>query len=145
MNSIFCSAYEIGKASAYGSLCRLMSQIPEENIPESHYAAFYKSIIKGLSSDNLSIVHAILLNSSNLFTFPLPGIHILIPFFIEAIEKEVLTACMHASFFISNRSCFTATKLFWYKAFIKSIQELCYNLGLTCAIVKSFKECDNSF
>ncbi|CAO3694673.1 unnamed protein product [Rhizopus microsporus] len=82
--------YEIGKASAYGSLCRLMSQIPEENIPESYYAAFYKSIIKGLSSGNLSIVYAILLNSSNLFTFPLPGIHILIPFFIEAIEKELL-------------------------------------------------------
>jgi hypothetical protein len=122
-----------------------MSQIPEENIPESYYAAFYKSIIKGLSSGNVSIVHAILLNSSNLFTFPLPGIHILVPFFIEAIEKEVLTAYTHAPFFLSNRSCFIAAKLFWYKAFIKSIQELCYDLGLTCAIVESFKECDNPF
>jgi hypothetical protein len=40
------STFDAGKASAYGSLCRLMSQKPEEKVPEGYYAAFYKCILK---------------------------------------------------------------------------------------------------
>ncbi|KAG1471230.1 hypothetical protein G6F56_002246 [Rhizopus delemar] len=82
--------FEIGKASAYGSLCRLMSQISEEEVPEGYYTAFYKAILNGLGSKNTAIVHAILLNSERLFSFSLPSIYILIPPFTEVIEKELL-------------------------------------------------------
>lgn len=40
------SAFDVGKAAAYGSLCRLMSQRPEEKVPEGYYAAFYKALLK---------------------------------------------------------------------------------------------------
>ncbi|CEP09769.1 hypothetical protein [Parasitella parasitica] len=69
------SAYDAGKAAAYGSLCRLMSQKPEE---------------KGLASNESTIIHAIMLNSERLFGSSLPGVHILIPSFISAIEKLLL-------------------------------------------------------
>lgn len=42
----YSSAFNAGKAAAYGSLCRLMSQRPEEKVPEGYFAAFYKSILK---------------------------------------------------------------------------------------------------
>lgn len=42
----FCRAFDAGKAAAYGSLCRLMSQRPEETVPEGYFAAFYKCILK---------------------------------------------------------------------------------------------------
>lgn len=40
------SAFDVGKSAAYGSLCRLMSQRPEETVPEGYYAAFYKAVLK---------------------------------------------------------------------------------------------------
>ncbi|KAI9252129.1 hypothetical protein BY458DRAFT_359294 [Sporodiniella umbellata] len=82
--------YEMGKAKAYGSLCRLMSQIPEEEVPGGYYTAFYRAILTGLGSGCTSVVHAILLNSEQLFSVSLPSIHVLIPPFTEAIEKELL-------------------------------------------------------
>lgn len=50
-----------GKAAAYGSLCRLMIQKPEEKVPDGYYAAFYHAILK--------------VNISNFFkSIPLPNI-----------------------------------------------------------------------
>ncbi|CAO0796344.1 unnamed protein product [Mucor circinelloides] len=84
------SAFDAGKAAAYGSLCRLMSQRPEETVPEGYFAAFYKCILKGLASNDNTIIQAIILNSERLFGSSLPGVHILIPSFIGAIEKLLL-------------------------------------------------------
>ncbi|KAI8362756.1 hypothetical protein BD560DRAFT_178321 [Blakeslea trispora] len=83
-------SFNAGKAVAYGSLCRLMSHRPEEKVPEGYYAAFYKSILEGLASDNNTIVHSILINSERLFSSCLPGVHILIPSFIDTIERQLL-------------------------------------------------------
>ncbi|KAI7906537.1 uncharacterized protein BX663DRAFT_496797 [Cokeromyces recurvatus] len=84
------SVYDVGKATAYGSLCRLMLQRSEETVPEGYYAAFYKSILKGLASNNNIIIQSIIINSERIFGFSLPGIHILIPSFITAIENQLL-------------------------------------------------------
>lgn len=84
------SAFDVGKAAAYGSLCRMMSQTPEEKVPEGYYAAFYRCILKGLSSNDNAIIQAIIVNSERLFGFSLPGVHILIPSFIDAIDKQLL-------------------------------------------------------
>ncbi|KAL9549835.1 hypothetical protein MBANPS3_005021 [Mucor bainieri] len=84
------SAFDAGKAAAYGCLCRLMSQRPEETVPEGYFAAFYKCILKGLASNDTAIIQAIILNSERLFGSSLPGVHILIPSFIGAIEKLLL-------------------------------------------------------
>lgn len=86
---MFASAYDVGKAAAYGSLCRLMIQKPEETIPDGYYAAFYKAIFKGLTSDDNTIIQSIISNSERIFGTCLPGVHILIPSFIDAIEKQV--------------------------------------------------------
>ncbi|OBZ91240.1 Ral GTPase-activating protein subunit alpha-2 [Choanephora cucurbitarum] len=83
-------SFNAGKAVAYGSLCRLMSQRPEEKVPEGYYAAFYKCILEGLASENNTIIHSILINSERLFGSCLPGVHILIPSFIDTIEKQLL-------------------------------------------------------
>ncbi|KAI9480932.1 MAG: hypothetical protein EXX96DRAFT_564755 [Benjaminiella poitrasii] len=83
-------AYDTGKAAAYGSLCRLMIQRAEEKVSEGYYTAFYKSILRGLASNDNTIIQAIIVNSERVFGFSLPGIHILIPSFIAAIEKQLL-------------------------------------------------------
>ncbi|KAG1463089.1 hypothetical protein G6F46_002102 [Rhizopus delemar] len=102
------NTYEAGKASAYGSLCRLMSHIPEEQAPEGYCAAFYKALLHGLGSESTTaIVHAILLNSERLFSFPLPSIYVLIPPFTEAIEKELLNPSGSKVSLNVRKSCIT--------------------------------------
>ncbi|GAA5798646.1 hypothetical protein HPULCUR_004051 [Helicostylum pulchrum] len=88
-------AFDVGKSAAYGSLCRLMSQRPEETVPEGYYAAFYKAVLKGLASKDNTIIQAIISNSERLFEFSLPGVHILIPSFINAIEELLLNDDTH--------------------------------------------------
>lgn len=81
-----------------------MSHIPEEQAPEGYCAAFYKALLHGLGSESTTaIVHAILLNSERLFSFPLPSIYILIPPFTEAIEKEVLKKELFVWLFANNK------------------------------------------
>ncbi|KAI9315822.1 hypothetical protein BX666DRAFT_1859621 [Dichotomocladium elegans] len=65
--------YDVGRAAAYGCLCRLMSQCPEENIPIRYYAHFYRAVLKGLSSGDSTIIEAIILNSGRMFSCALPG------------------------------------------------------------------------
>ncbi|KAI8993599.1 hypothetical protein BDB01DRAFT_847455 [Pilobolus umbonatus] len=101
-------SFNHGKAIALGGLCRLMSQKPEETITEGYIAAFYESILKGLSSDNNEIIQSIVLNSERLFSVPLPGIHILIPAFIDAIEKQLLDSKLPRDVStIVRKSCIT--------------------------------------
>ncbi|ORZ14187.1 hypothetical protein BCR42DRAFT_393825 [Absidia repens] len=84
------STYDRGRSAAYGCLCRLVCRRPEEPLPANFYAHFYRSILKGLSSDNNIIIQAIIQNSERLFSFSLPGVHILVPPFIHAIERQLL-------------------------------------------------------
>ncbi|CAO3589975.1 unnamed protein product [Absidia cylindrospora] len=84
------STYDRGRSAAYGCLCRLVCRKPEEPLPANFYAHFYRSILKGLSSDNNIIIQAIIQNSERLFSFSLPGVHILVPPFIHAIERQLL-------------------------------------------------------
>ncbi|KAF7726352.1 Ral GTPase-activating protein subunit alpha-1 [Apophysomyces ossiformis] len=83
-------SYNIGRAAAIGCLCRLIGRKPEETVPISYYAHFYKAVLKGLASDDNVIVQAIVKNSERIFSVPLPGVYILIPPFIDAIEKQLL-------------------------------------------------------
>ncbi|KAI7868261.1 hypothetical protein BDF14DRAFT_1881054 [Spinellus fusiger] len=82
-------AYDAGKAAAFGCLCRLLSRRPEEPLPLDYHAHFYKAILKGLSSNDTVIIQAILTHSDRIFSFCLPGIHLLVPPFIDAIEKQL--------------------------------------------------------
>ncbi|KAG0169558.1 Ral GTPase-activating protein subunit alpha-2 [Apophysomyces sp. BC1015] len=83
-------SYNIGQAAAIGCLCRLIAQKPEESVTLSYYAHFYKAVLKGLASDDNVIIQAIVKNSERIFSFSLPGVYILIPPFIDAIEKQLL-------------------------------------------------------
>ncbi|CAO3607595.1 unnamed protein product [Cunninghamella echinulata] len=84
------SKYDNGRAYAFGSLCRLVCRKPEEHLPDSFYAHFYRCVLKGLASENDLIIQSIIQNSERIFAFSLPGVHILIPPFIHAIEKQLL-------------------------------------------------------
>ncbi|KAL0082506.1 hypothetical protein J3Q64DRAFT_1642782 [Phycomyces blakesleeanus] len=66
------SEYDAGKADAYGCLCRLVSRRPEEPVPNTYYAHFYKAILRGLGSNDSVIIQAILKNSERIFSFCLP-------------------------------------------------------------------------
>ncbi|KAI8093558.1 uncharacterized protein BX664DRAFT_295379 [Halteromyces radiatus] len=84
------STFDTGRAAAFGCLCRLVCRKPEESLSANFYAHFYRAILKGLSSDNNTIIQAIIQNSERLFAFSLPGVHILVPPFLHAIEKQLL-------------------------------------------------------
>ncbi|CAO3638558.1 unnamed protein product [Cunninghamella blakesleeana] len=84
------SKYDNGRAYAFGSLCRLVCRKPEEDLPPNFYAHFYRCILKGLASENDAIIQSIIQNSERIFAFSLPGVHILIPPYIHAIEKQLL-------------------------------------------------------
>ncbi|KAI8073208.1 hypothetical protein BC940DRAFT_343891 [Gongronella butleri] len=84
------TAFNAGRATAYGCLCRLVCRKSEEPRSTEFYTHFYRSILKGLASEDNQIIRAIIENCERLFTFALPGVHILIPPFIRTIEKQLL-------------------------------------------------------
>ncbi|KAI8144750.1 hypothetical protein BJV82DRAFT_606134 [Fennellomyces sp. T-0311] len=84
--------YDSGRALAFGCLCRLMSQRPEDPVPQLYYTHFYKAILKGLSSGDTAVIQSIIQNSGRVFSRCLPGVYILIPSFIAAIENQLLDA-----------------------------------------------------
>ncbi|KAI9484408.1 hypothetical protein BDB00DRAFT_148787 [Zychaea mexicana] len=85
-------AYDTGRALAFGCLCRLMSRRSEEPVSAQYYAHFYKAVLKGLSSGDTAVIQAIIQNSGRVFSCCLPGVYILIPSFIAAIESQLLDA-----------------------------------------------------
>ncbi|KAI7855415.1 hypothetical protein BDC45DRAFT_568310 [Circinella umbellata] len=84
--------YDTGRALAFGCLCRMMSRRREEPASVQYYAHFYKAILKGLSSGDAVIIQSIIQNSGRAFSCCLPGVYILIPSFIAAIENQLLDA-----------------------------------------------------
>ncbi|ORX55802.1 hypothetical protein DM01DRAFT_1335187 [Hesseltinella vesiculosa] len=102
------SGFNAGRSKAYGCLCRLVCRKTRAPQSKEFYAHFYRTILKGLTSDDSQIIQAIIQNCERLFTFSLPGAHILIPPFIHTIEKQLVVGGKAAKVPLSVRkSCIT--------------------------------------
>ncbi|KAJ3292470.1 Ral GTPase-activating protein subunit alpha-2, partial [Borealophlyctis nickersoniae] len=86
-----------GRALAYGCMCCIMCRRHDQPFSPDLYAHFYRILIKGLMSDDIKIVTAILNNCTKLFTLCLPGSHILIPSFIKCIRRQFVDNYQKAS------------------------------------------------
>ncbi|KAF9964855.1 Ral GTPase-activating protein subunit alpha-2, partial [Mortierella alpina] len=80
----------VGLPAIYGGLCRMMSRRFDQDFDPEYYRLFYESVIQGLRLDDSMIGHSILANSSRLFTLSLPGSHILVMPFLNAIRQMLL-------------------------------------------------------
>ncbi|KAF9098514.1 Ral GTPase-activating protein subunit alpha-2 [Mortierella sp. AD031] len=80
----------VGLPAIYGGLCRMMSRRFDQDFDPEYYQLFYDSVIQGLLIDDSMIGHSILANSSRLFTLSLPGSHILVLPFLNAIRQMLL-------------------------------------------------------
>ncbi|KAF9931791.1 Ral GTPase-activating protein subunit alpha-1 [Linnemannia zychae] len=80
----------VGLPAIYGGLCRMMSRRFDQDFDPVFYQMFYESVIQGLLIDDSMIGHSILANSSRLFTLSLPGSHILVLPFLNAIRQMLL-------------------------------------------------------
>lgn len=85
----FHRSHSLGRATAYGVLCRMMCQRADQEVPDGYYPLFYQTLLDALSRPDEAAVQAILRNSIRLFSLSLPGVNILIPAFIACIRKEV--------------------------------------------------------
>ncbi|KAJ2959225.1 hypothetical protein NQZ79_g5312 [Umbelopsis isabellina] len=85
-------SHSLGRATAYGVLCRMMCQRADQKVPDGYYPLFYQTLLDALSRPDEAAVQAILRNSIRLFSLSLPGVNILIPAFIACIRKELLEA-----------------------------------------------------
>nr|XP_057910771.1 ral GTPase-activating protein subunit beta isoform X2 [Doryrhamphus excisus] len=83
-----------GRAEACGTLCTIFScKKSAENILPVHLSRFYLVLLQGLQvSEEMSppVLASILLNSSSLFCCDLPGVNLLLPSFISALEAVLL-------------------------------------------------------
>ncbi|RUP43204.1 hypothetical protein BC936DRAFT_137483 [Jimgerdemannia flammicorona] len=84
------STYAVGRAAAYGCLCRIMCRRADQPYPEELLSHFYQTLLKGLTSMDETVVHAIVTNSTRLFGLCLPGSYILVPTVVETIGKVLL-------------------------------------------------------
>ncbi|KAG0261110.1 Ral GTPase-activating protein subunit alpha-2, partial [Linnemannia exigua] len=80
----------VGLPAIYGGLCRMMSRRFDQDFDPEFYRLFYDSVIQGLLIEDSMIGHSILANSSRLFTLSLPGSHILVLPFLNAIRQMLL-------------------------------------------------------
>ncbi|KAG0300073.1 Ral GTPase-activating protein subunit alpha-1, partial [Linnemannia gamsii] len=80
----------VGLPAIYGGLCRMMSRRFDQDFDPEYYRLFYDSVIQGLLIDDSMIGHSILANSSRLFTLSLPGSHVLVLPFLNAIRQMLL-------------------------------------------------------
>ncbi|XP_054639550.1 ral GTPase-activating protein subunit beta [Dunckerocampus dactyliophorus] len=83
-----------GRAEACGTLCTIFScKKSSEDILPVHLSRFYVVLLQGLQvSEEMSppVLASILLNSSSLFCCDLPGVNLLLPSFISALENVLL-------------------------------------------------------
>ncbi|CAO3569063.1 unnamed protein product [Mortierella alpina] len=80
----------VGLPAIYGGLCRMMTRRFDQDFDPEYYRLFYESVIQGLRLDDSMIGHSILANSSRLFTLSLPGSHVLVMPFMNAIRQMLL-------------------------------------------------------
>nr|XP_018899097.1 PREDICTED: ral GTPase-activating protein subunit beta isoform X2 [Bemisia tabaci] len=83
--------YQSGRAEALGALCRIFcSKKTGEEVHPLYLAKFYIALQQGLRiSDNRECDETLacaLLNSSDLLRLDLDGVHLLVPFIIDALE-----------------------------------------------------------
>ncbi|KAI9282378.1 hypothetical protein BC943DRAFT_328675 [Umbelopsis sp. AD052] len=83
-------SHSLGRAAAYGVLCRMMCQRADQDVPEGYYPLFYQVLLDALSRPDEVAVQAVLRNCIRLFSLSLPGVNVLIPAFIACIRKELL-------------------------------------------------------
>ncbi|KAL1925039.1 uncharacterized protein VTP21DRAFT_4693 [Calcarisporiella thermophila] len=84
------SVYAVGRASAYGCLCRIICRrdlISSEF--NSMYAPFYRAVSNGLltAESDRNVFYAIIRNGAEIFTLNLPGCNILLPTYLDAIGQ----------------------------------------------------------
>ncbi|XP_077290167.1 ral GTPase-activating protein subunit beta isoform X2 [Arctopsyche grandis] len=78
--------YQAGRAEALGALCRVFtSKQSRETVLAAYYARFYIAVQRGLQDP--ATVPSVLLNAADIFRLDLDGVYILVPDFIEALEK----------------------------------------------------------
>ncbi|KAG0030462.1 Ral GTPase-activating protein subunit alpha-1 [Podila clonocystis] len=80
----------IGLPAIYGALCRMMSRRYDQDFDPSYYRMFYSCIMEGLLVEDSMIGHSIIANSSRLFNMSLPGSHVLVLPFLNAIRSMML-------------------------------------------------------
>ncbi|KAJ3023285.1 Ral GTPase-activating protein subunit alpha-2 [Thoreauomyces humboldtii] len=76
-----------GRAVAVGCMCRMMCRRHDQPFPETYYAHFYRLLVKGLASDDIQVITAIMGSCKKLFTHGLSGSYILIEPFLTCIRK----------------------------------------------------------
>ncbi|XP_061788457.1 ral GTPase-activating protein subunit beta isoform X2 [Nerophis lumbriciformis] len=83
-----------GRAEACGTLCRIFScKKNTEDILPVHLSRFYAVLLQGLQvaeKKSPPVLASILLNSSSLFCCDLPGVNLLLPSFVCALETVLL-------------------------------------------------------
>lgn len=80
-----------GRYSAYVSFCKVMSQKCSQPIKKRYLAEFYRCIHLGLTTPGTppKVIEAIMLHSHRLFSTGHPGVNLLIPDFVKAVEPIV--------------------------------------------------------
>lgn len=86
-SDVFITSISAGKAMALGTLCKIVtSKLSSELIPEHHLAKFYAAIHDALIERDRLVLCTILYNTTNLYNLGLPGVEILLPNYIKAID-----------------------------------------------------------
>ena len=77
-----------GRAEAIALLCRIFSQKAiKETVEEVYLVRFYNVISKALKIKNERLISAIILNSETIFRVNLPGVEMLIPAIMGALDR----------------------------------------------------------
>ena len=93
-----------GKADAFAGLCRLILRHSPAGLPQKLLSHFYSVLHLGLTqpSSNSLVQHSIIIHSSNIFNLGLPGVNVLIPYFLMEIRKILENA---GSSFLHKKKC----------------------------------------
>jgi len=84
------SKAEAGSSEAFGILCRIFCcKKTNEAIDDIYLTRFYTLISKGLQGESKQVISSILLNSVDLLRIDLPGVTLLLPVILHAIEKII--------------------------------------------------------
>ncbi|XP_041352672.1 ral GTPase-activating protein subunit beta-like isoform X2 [Gigantopelta aegis] len=115
-SDVLCdNTYESGRAEAVGTLCRMFSshKTGEEILP-IYFSRFYLCVYYGLQTDENvisgQVLVNILFNSCDLLRVDLTGVHILVPYFLSAIELVLVKSpdfkhCEHISYVELRKAC----------------------------------------
>ncbi|KAJ3436655.1 hypothetical protein M0812_18716 [Anaeramoeba flamelloides] len=84
--------FEEGTECCYSILCNIFMTSQTKPFLESYITRFYESLIRAFENEKTSgrSICAILCNTTKIFSTDLPGIHILVPFYLDIIERIVV-------------------------------------------------------